>query len=289
MCFLRTSSHRGALLAVLLMTAATVAAQFAAVPEPRPQLAPIQPALAALSEPRYPNPPFADAPAQPELEPPAVSGYPDPPHVPRHVKSWRDIEPMPPPPGQSHHPWMGIGGWGAQMIEPRVPEYPQWSATAIAAAEPGPPVRPEMAAVALAQPIQPAPDAGLIGPDGTATLAAHTEPSPHPIPAVLAVVPMNEPITPVPPWLLKIPAAEPSTADPAAANVRDAGGRGRSMPDPGVRVFGPCRAACGIQQPCYGRGVATPACGEYVGLAFNRTRGHQTTRLLCRGLGGVPE
>ncbi len=66
------------------------------------------------------------------------------------------------------------------------------STTALAAAEPVPPVRPEMAAAALAQPSQPAPDAGLIGPDGTATLAARTEPSPPPHPAVLAVVPMGE-------------------------------------------------------------------------------------------------
>ena len=67
------------------------------------------------------------------------------------------------------------------------------STTALAAAEPAPPVRPEMAiGDPLTQPDQPAPDAGLIGPDGTATLAARTEPSPPPHPAVLAVVPMGE-------------------------------------------------------------------------------------------------
>ena len=75
------------------------------------------------------------------------------------------------------------------------------STTALAAAEPVPPVRPEMAVVdPLIQPDQPAPDAGLIGPDGTATLAARTEPPPPRHPAVLAVVPMGEvgvPGTPV--------------------------------------------------------------------------------------------
>ncbi len=66
------------------------------------------------------------------------------------------------------------------------------SATAIAAAEPPPPVLPEVAAVALGQPGEPAPGAGLVGPDGTATLAAYAEPTAPEHPVMLAVAPIGE-------------------------------------------------------------------------------------------------
>ena len=61
------------------------------------------------------------------------------------------------------------------------------STTALAAAEPAPPVRPEMAAAALAQPSQPP-----IGPEGTATLAAFIEPMAPDHPVMLAVAPTGE-------------------------------------------------------------------------------------------------
>ena len=76
-----------------------------------------------------------------------------------------------------------------RWARPQEPPFP-------AISSPAPPLLPEVGSVAVAQPVQPAPDAGMVGSGGTATLAARTEPSPPPHPAVLAVVPLGEPAYP---------------------------------------------------------------------------------------------